>query len=175
MTWKNWFSIIILITAVVISAAVLLRAENIYEKEVEIEKSAVKFAREVVKGGYGIVTTDELEEWMDDGKDMLIVDAMPSNHYNKKHIPGAKQFLFPIPEMKTWDTLETDEKTKDDYASLLGRIKDRPIVLYCGFVKCTRSHNAAIWAKKLGYTNVYRYPGGIYAWEGADNKLEAAK
>ena len=28
------------------------------------------------------------------------------------------------------------------------------------------------WAKKLGYENVYRYPGGIYAWKGADYTTE---
>ncbi len=27
-----------------------------------------------------------------------------------------------------------------------------------------RSHNGAAWAKKLGYTNVYRHPRGIKAW-----------
>jgi thiosulfate/3-mercaptopyruvate sulfurtransferase len=40
-------------------------------------------------------------------------------------------------------------------------------VFYCGFVKCTRSHNGAMWAVKLGYTNVYRCPGGIKAWDEA--------
>ena len=50
---------------------------------------------------------------------------------------------------------------------VLGYDKDRPIVVYCGFVKCTRSHNGAAWAVKLGYKNVYRYPGGIFAWKGA--------
>jgi thiosulfate/3-mercaptopyruvate sulfurtransferase len=34
-------------------------------------------------------------------------------------------------------------------------------------VKCTRSHNGAMWAAKLGYTNVFRHPGGIFAWKGA--------
>jgi rhodanese-related sulfurtransferase len=51
---------------------------------------------------------------------------------------------------------------------LLGADKDRLIVIYCGFVKCTRSHNGAMWAKRLGYKNVYRFPGGIYAWKGMD-------
>ena len=41
------------------------------------------------------------------------------------------------------------------------------IVVYCGFVKCARSHNAAVFAQDLGYTNVKRYAGGIYAWRGA--------
>ena len=34
---------------------------------------------------------------------------------------------------------------------------------------------AAMWAKKLGYKNVYRHPGGIFAWKGAKYPTEAVK
>ena len=47
----------------------------------------------------------------------------------------------------------------------LGSGQDKKIVIYCGFTKCGRSHNAALWARELGYTNVYRAPGGITAWK----------
>lgn len=60
----------------------------------------------------------------------------------------------------------------EDLLKLLGHDKNRRIVVYCGFVKCTRSHNGAAWAVKLGYKNVYRYPGGIFAWKGADYTVE---
>lgn len=45
-------------------------------------------------------------------------------------------------------------------------VKDKSykIVVYCGFVRCPRSHQAAKYLVKQGYTNVYRYCGGIYAW-----------
>jgi thiosulfate/3-mercaptopyruvate sulfurtransferase len=175
MKWINRLPVLILIPVVMMAATILSCAENTFKKEIENEKSAVKLVREVLKGNYGIVTTDELKAWMDSGKDMLIVDAMPYSHYKKKHIPGAGQFLFPIPDMTTWDTEQTEGKTRENYESLLGPEKNRTIVLYCGFVKCTRSHNAAIWAKQMGYTDVYRYPGGIYAWEGAKNKVESIK
>jgi rhodanese-related sulfurtransferase len=29
-----------------------------------------------------------------------------------------------------------------------------------------------MWAKKLGYKNVYRFPGGIFAWKGAGYPIE---
>ena len=147
-----------------------------FEKEVEKETGAVKLVREVQRGGYDLVTTEELKKWIDSGKDMLIVDTMPyENSYKKQHVPGAVQFLFPIPDMKEWDTKETDGKTMEDFKTLLGGDKDKPIVIYCGFVKCTRSHNGAAWAVKLGYKNVYRYPGGIFAWKGADFPVEKVK
>lgn len=139
-----------------------------FEKEVEKEAGAVKLVREVQRGGYDLVTTDELKKWMDSGKEMVIVDTMPYEaSYKKNHVPGAVQFLFPIPDMNEWDTKETADKTQADFETLLGPDKDKVIVIYCGFVKCTRSHNGAAWAKKLGYKNVYRYAGGIFAWKGA--------
>jgi thiosulfate/3-mercaptopyruvate sulfurtransferase len=147
--------------------------DNKFEKEVETEQSAVKLTREVQRGGYDVITTEELKKLIDSGKEILIIDTMPyEDSYKKQHIPGAKQFLFPIPEMETWDTKETDGKTQDDFAALLGPDKDKTIVIYCGFVKCTRSHNGAMWAKKLGYNNVLRQPGGIYAWLGAGYPIE---
>ncbi len=150
--------------------------DNKFEQEVEKEAGAVKLVREVQRGGYDVVTTEELKQWIDSGKDMVIVDTMPYEaSYKKNHVPGAVQFLFPIPEMEQWDTNETGGKSKEDFITLLGSDKNKPIVIYCGFVKCTRSHNGAAWAVKLGYKNVYRYPGGIFAWKGADYPVEKAE
>jgi thiosulfate/3-mercaptopyruvate sulfurtransferase len=140
-------------------------------KEIETEKIAVNFAKEVERGGYKVVSAEELKGWIDQKKDMLIVDTMPyEDSYKKQHVPGAVQFEFPIPEVTN-----LDDKTKAAFEKLLGSNKDRLIVIYCGFTKCTRSHNGAMWAVKLGYKNVYRYPGGIKAWMEADYPVEKVK
>ncbi|XPV76082.1 MAG: rhodanese-like domain-containing protein [Desulfovibrio sp.] len=147
-------------------------ADSKFAQEVDKEKAAIKLLKEVERGGYGVISTEELKKMINNKKEMVIIDAMPYEaSYKKGHIPGAVQFLFPIPDMNEWDRSETDGKTLTEYENLLGRDKDKLIVVYCGFVKCTRSHNAAIWAKKLGYTNVVRHPGGIFAWKGAGNKV----
>ena len=52
--------------------------------------------------------------------------------------------------------------------------KDKEVVVYCGFVGCARSHQAAMFLKKQGFKNVYRYPGGISAWVDAGNDIEGA-
>jgi len=162
--------------AVLLASAVLMTGlfgGNKFEREVEMEKVAANLARDVQRGGYNLVTTAELKGWMDAGRDMVIVDTMPyEDSYLKGHIPGARQFLFPIPDMPEWETAETDGKTRADFAALLGADKAKTVVIYCGFVKCTRSHNGAAWARELGYENVYRHPGGIYAWRGADYPVE---
>jgi len=140
-------------------------------KELETEKIAVNFAREVIKGGYKIVSSEELKNWIDQKKDMLIVDTMPyEDSYKKQHVPGAVQFEFPIKEVTN-----LDDKRKAAFEKVLGPNKDRLIVIYCGFTKCGRSHNGAMWAVKLGYKNIYRYPGGIKAWAEADYTVEKVK
>ena len=169
---------LMIVSVLVIGLAVPAMAflDNKFEKEMEKEAGAVKLVREVQRGGYDVVTTDELKKWIDSGKDMVIVDTMPyEDSYKKIHVPGAVQFLFPIPDMNQWDINETDGKPQDDFIKLLGSDKDKSIVVYCGFVKCTRSHNGAAWAVKLGYKNVYRYSGGIFAWKGAKYPVEKAE
>ena len=140
-------------------------------KELETETSAVKFSNEVIRGTYKVVSTEDLKKWIDEKKKILIIDTMPyEDSYKKEHVPGAMQFEFPIPEVTNFD-----DKTKEAFLKMLGPDKELPIVIYCGFVKCTRSHNGAMWAVKLGYKNVYRYPGGIKAWKEADYPIEKVK
>jgi rhodanese-related sulfurtransferase len=151
-------------------------AADKFEQEVEKEQAAVKLVREVQRGGYDVITAAELKGLLDSGKDILVVDTMPyGGSYEKEHVPGAVQFLFPIPEMESWDRKETDDKTVEAFTQTLGPDRNRTIVFYCGFVKCTRSHNGALWAKKLGYRNVFRFAGGIFAWKGAGYPVASAE
>lgn len=169
----------ILLTAVMVmfaASSAMAFGTSKFKDEVEKELGAVKLTREVVKGGYDVITTAELSELIKAGEDVVIIDTMPYKaSYRKAHVPQAEQFLFPIPDMVEWDSKETDGKSQEEYRKLLGPDKDKKIIVYCGFVKCTRSHNGALWAKKIGYNNVYRYPGGIYAWKGAGHEVEAVE
>jgi len=133
--------------------------------ETDKEDVAVGLAREVQRGGYDLVTTEELKGWQEQSKDMVIVDTMPyDSSYAKNHIPGAVQFLFPKGgDMQSWNPEQTGG-SKEAFLELLGQDRSKPVVIYCGFVECTRSHNGAMWAAKLGYEQVYRYAGGIKAW-----------
>lgn len=140
-------------------------------KELETEKLAAKFAAEVRRGGYQVVTTEELKALLDKKEDMLIVDTMPfDDSFRKNHLPGAVNFVLPLEEVD-----QLDDKTRSEFEKLLGEDKNRKIVMYCGFTRCGRSHNGAMWARRLGYANVYRYPGGIKAWLEADYPVEKAR
>ena len=144
---------------------------GVSEANVQAEFLAMKAAGEKERGGYELMSLEELKTKLDAKEDMLVVDTMPYEaSYKKQHIPTAVQFEFPIPEMNTMD-----EGTEQQYRDLLGPDKDKMIVVYCGFVKCGRSHNGAMWAVKLGYTNVYRCLGGIRGWKEAGYPVGAAQ
>ena len=145
---------------------------NRFEQEVQTEEAAIKLADETLRGGYQLVSTKELRGILDDGENVLLIDAMPAeDSFNKGHISQAVKFVFPKEVMDGWSDDAMEGQKQEDFQKLLGDDKDRMIVVYCGYVKCARSHNAAVCARELGCTNVYRYPGGIYAWRGAGNAL----
>jgi rhodanese-related sulfurtransferase len=139
--------------------------------EVEVEAIAVKLSGETQKGRYRLVRAEQLKAWVDAGKPMLIVDTMPyAESYRERHLPGAVQFELPITEVD-----ELDAATQTGLQALLGPDKDRPIVFYCGFTKCGRSHNGAMSAVKMGYASVYRFPGGVNAWTAAGYPVESGE
>jgi rhodanese-related sulfurtransferase len=150
--------------------------ENRFQQELKIEESAVKLATEARQSDYDMIVTAELKQLLDSGVPFLLIDAMPAaDSFNKSHIPGAQNFLFPKEVLPTdsWDEQAMGGKTQEDFAKFLGEDKERLIVVYCGYVKCARSHNAAAWARQLGHSNVKRYAGGIYAWKGAGLPTES--
>lgn len=134
--------------------------------ELDFEKFAIKLANETRQGGYKLATAEEVKKMIDAKEDFVLIDAHPRWEYEMAYIDGAKNFGFQSNMVGDWDKDVTDgPHTQDDYRAALGPDKNKKIVIYCGFTKCGRSHNAATWARRLGYTNVYRMPGGITAWK----------
>ncbi|MFM9759350.1 rhodanese-like domain-containing protein [Aeromonas dhakensis] len=144
--------------------------DNQFEQETKLEQAAVQLSQETQQGGYQLLTVAELKTRMDKGEALVIIDTMPfEDSYKKEHIPGARNFAF-VKEAKSgddWSQIVEGSGTPEQLLALLGDDKTRPVVFYCGFVKCGRSHNGAAWAVTQGYQQVYRVPGGIFAWKGA--------
>lgn len=134
--------------------------------EMEIEKIAIKLANETVKGGYQLITMEEIKSMIDLGEDFVLIDAHPKWEFDMAYIDGAEHFGFKSNWVGDWATdVDMDgSPSQDDYRAVLGPDLDKKIVIYCGFTKCGRSHNASLWAQELGYTNIYRAPGGITSW-----------
>ncbi len=136
--------------------------------ETSIEASAFKLISAQKAGNYELVDTKTLKDWVDQGKDMIVIDTMPADFYAKGHVPKAVNAELPKTSLA-----DATAEQKAAFAKLLGDDKSKTIVVYCGFVGCERSHAGAMYAKELGYTNVYRFPGGIISWQ--DSKFDVEK
>jgi rhodanese-related sulfurtransferase len=169
-------TVILWLLVVVASLALVSGCTNpqkvgVSQANVQAEFLAMKACAEKERGNYKLISLGDLKAKLDAQEEILVVDTMPYEaSYKKEHIPTAVQFEFPIPEMKNMNY-----EMEKQYRDLLGSNKDKMIVVYCGFVKCGRSHNGAMWAVKLGYTNVYRCLGGIVGWREAGYPVEAAR
>lgn len=135
--------------------------------EAAIEKAAVKLVQDVNEGGYQLVGGEELKGLIDAKKDMIIIDTMPADFYAKGHIPTALNAELPKTGLQ-----DATEDQKKAFEALLGPDKSKQIVVYCGFTACRRSDAGAKLAKELGYTNVYRYVGGIVAWQASEYEVQ---
>lgn len=142
--------------------------------EVSAERFAMDLCEQTQKGKYKLVDTATAVSWVNK-KSAVFVDTMPAGWFEQRHIPGAvnaiaggapengPKFLMTAAEKK--NLLKVVKKaTKGN--------KKKKVVIYCGFTKCQRSHQAAMYLKKKGYKNVYRYPGGISAWVDAGYPIE---
>ncbi len=158
-----------LITTAVLALSLVtvpVQAGNSLVKETDVEAIVLKVANDTMKIGYKLISVADLKDMIDIQEDFILIDAHPQNEFDLAHIDGAINFGFQSKRVGKWedDVAMPGNPSQEDYAAALGADKNKKIVIYCGFTKCGRSHNAAAWAMELGYTNIYRAPGGISAW-----------
>lgn len=166
--------------------------------EVTAEVFAIDLVVEVAAGKYKLVDTAVLKGWVDK-KSAVVIDTMPEGWFAARHIPGAvhataggetrepeflmtkseKAKLLKVAKDKCKVTKYYNTKTKKWQTGKIKGAKTRTVVnykkkvvLYSGFIKCPRSHEAALYLRKKGFKNVHRYAGGISAWVDANYKIE---
>lgn len=103
------------------------------------------------------ITTDELVELKNQGKDFVLVDVLGEKYFNEEHIPGAINIPY-----------------EDIAAEALDRFdKDQKIILYCKNKACTASPEAAEKLEKIGFKDVYDYDEGLQGWKDAGHETES--
>ncbi|TVQ85537.1 MAG: rhodanese-like domain-containing protein [Micavibrio sp.] len=103
------------------------------------------------------ITRDEISAHLERGDPIRLVEALPQQHYEDGHLPGAVQLL---PD-------EAKEKAPQLFPE-----KDALIVTYCANTQCQNSVQLANILTGLGYTNVAEYSGGKQDWTEAGLPLE---
>ncbi len=107
------------------------------------------------------ISPDQLFRWMEAHKEFYLIDTLTKDHYQKRHIPNAKNAcVFEVSFMEQFTGITTD--------------KNAEIVLYGS---SNRSMDALTAAEKLdrdGYRHVSVLKGGIEGWQTSGRKLEGA-
>jgi len=94
------------------------------------------------------VSQDELRQWLEQGKDMVILDVREANDHAHSRIEGALNIPRGVLELEIEDTVADRHKT---------------IVAYCG--GGGRSAMAADTLQQMGYDHVYSLQGGYKQWK----------
>jgi rhodanese-related sulfurtransferase/polyisoprenoid-binding protein YceI len=111
------------------------------------------------KKRYQSIPPQELDRWLEESREMILVDTLPAEQYERRHLPEALNFCV-------FEVVFMEEIRK--------RVPDRghTIVVYGD---CWETFEAAAAAEKLvrnGYQNVFTLEGGICGWEEAGFELE---
>ena len=101
------------------------------------------------------ITVAELKQAIADKK-VTLLDCNGSESYEKGHLPGAIDF----------------SAAGDKLATMLPADKAMMIVAYCGGPKCLAYRAGVAAARKLGYTNIKHFSGGLSGWKKAGEKLQ---
>lgn len=103
------------------------------------------------------ITREELENTLERGAPLTLLEALPEKYYRHGHLPGALWFPH--------------DQARERAAALLAH-KDAPIVVYCASATCSNSHQAAQTLSELGYSDVRVYVEGKADWQAAGLAVE---
>ena len=96
------------------------------------------------------ITYNELIKLFEPGKNHpVLINTLSKEEFQKSHLPGS----INIPADKI------AQKAPELFA------QHDWIVVYCASQQCDASHKAGQTREKLGFTNVYRFEGGIEEWK----------
>jgi rhodanese-related sulfurtransferase len=99
------------------------------------------------------IDRDTLEQWLDEERDVILVEVLAPDKYREFHLPGA--INVPLAD----DFEERIQEAVPD--------EDQPVVVYCYDQACTASPQAAQKMDELGYREVYDYEAGKMDWKQA--------
>ena len=139
-------------------AAVLAFCNYLYHEGwcVDVEAAPVSDVGKVS----GVVNSKELEDLIQQGGNLLILDAQADWFYEQEHIPGALN--LPNDEMDKYSPLLKDK---------IARAKC--VVVYCADRDCANSKILATALHKLGHVNISVYPGGLKEWKATGKGTKA--
>lgn len=129
-----------------------------------LNKNEILIAQNILEDAkiydYKLISTKELESLLENGADMQIIATIPKGIYILGFIKGAKNFEFKSAFSGVWE--DDTKNTKEKFFEFLGD-KNKKIIFYDNGENSARS--GVLWAKKLGYNDVYLLAGNFQGWK----------
>lgn len=102
------------------------------------------------------ITREELKEMMDGGESFVLINVLDPEDFENEHICGS--INLPVSTIAR------------DAVNLLN--KDDTLVVHCSNAACTANAIAADKLDSIGFSDIWRYEGGIEDWKAAGYCLE---
>ncbi|MGB9154767.1 MAG: rhodanese-like domain-containing protein [Alphaproteobacteria bacterium] len=99
-----------------------------------------------------IIDKTVLQQDLNSKQDILLIDVLPVENFNKQHIPSAINVPFK----------DNANFVKDVEAK--AKSKSQRIVVYCANTQCPASQQAAEKLEQAGFANVQRFEEGVEGW-----------
>lgn len=116
----------------------------------------------------GVETVAAAEVQKLSGSGAILVDTRSAKEYDHEHIKGAIHAPYLEKSLKEREF----DASLDDYTAIQKLPKDKALVFYCNGFECWKSYKASIVIKKLGYTKIYWYRGGMPDWRNSKLAVE---
>ena len=98
------------------------------------------------------IETSELKALLDGNEDVLLVNTLKADSFERMHIPGAVN--IPLDDDNFLARVEEEAGGKD-----------KPVVVYCASLECNSSEKAAEILEQACFTAVTDFAGGFKAWQ----------
>jgi rhodanese-related sulfurtransferase len=98
------------------------------------------------------ISCEELKRKLDQGDDIILVNALDEERFKAMHIPHSINIC-----------------KDEDIQLMLSR--DDVIIIYCTDEACNRSILLYQKLEANGYENIFRFAGGLRAWEASGYEL----
>ncbi len=108
---------------------------------------------------YKYLSTGKLKSWIDEGRDLTLLNVLPEDYFKETHIEGSINI----------------DSYKMNFVEEVGKVlpdKARTIVIYDTGPDSEASNYAIERMYKAGWTNVYEYRAGLDGWKKALNKTK---
>lgn len=106
------------------------------------------------------ISAQELKKKMEEHPEVPVINVLPKEYFDKKHITGSKNI----------QEAELEERIPKELPD-----KEKEVIVYCASTECQASPRSAKKLEEMGYKNVIDFEAGVQGWEEAGFELEGSE